>query len=146
MPRPPVATPSPTDGRRDLGRRGEEAAARWYARAGYEIVARNWRCPVGELDLVAVGPAGAIVVFCEVKTRSSLVFGTPAEAVTPAKQQRIRRLAARWLSEQRSPQSPRRRRPFDVAPPFDVAVRFDVAAVMDDRFRGLVVDVVQDAF
>ncbi len=125
---------APSDRRRKLGRRGEEAAARWYIAAGYVVVARNWRCGEGEIDLVAVDPRRAIVVICEVKTRSSLSFGPPTDAVTTAKQRRLRRLAARWLAQ----------RPADAAPAR--SVRFDVAAVVANRTRGLVVDVVQDAF
>lgn len=79
-----------------FGRRGEEAAARWYDRAGYHILDRNWRCPEGELDLVvALGPD---VVFVEVKARSSSRFGTGAEAVDRRKQRRVRALAGRWLA------------------------------------------------
>ena len=65
--------------------------------AGYEVVARNWRCAEGELDLV-VGRPGELV-FCEVKTRTSDRFGVPAEAVTIAKQRRLRTLAASFLAE-----------------------------------------------
>jgi putative endonuclease len=136
--RPAAATaasaPSTSDGRRELGQRGEEAAARWYAEAGYDIVDRNWRCAEGEIDLVAIDPRGSIVVICEVKTRSSTAYGTPAEAVTMAKQRRLRRLAARWLSHQRAGGSPMR------------SVRFDVVAVLSDRSKDLVVEVVHDAF
>jgi putative endonuclease len=124
----------PIDGRRERGRRGEEAAARWYGRAGYRIVARNWRCADGEIDLVAVDPVADVVVICEVKTRSSARFGRPEEAVTPVKQRRLRRLSARWLSQQRPHGTPTR------------SVRFDVAAVWDDGAGDLVVDVFQDAF
>jgi putative endonuclease len=122
------------DGRRERGRRGEEAAARWYAQAGYRIVARNWRCSGGEIDLVAVDPVAAVVVICEVKTRSSARFGRPEEAVTAVKQRRLRRLAAQWLSQQRPYGTPTR------------SVRFDVAAVWDDGAGDLVVDVLEDAF
>lgn len=83
--------------RRALGNWGEQRVARWYEQRGYEVVARNWRCRQGELDLVA--RRGGTVVFCEVKTRSSPAFGVPAEAVTRPKQLRIRRLATAWLAE-----------------------------------------------
>lgn len=108
-----------------FGRRGEALAAEWYVSRGYDVLARNWRCAQGELDLVVA--RGGVVVFAEVKARTSDRFGTPAEAVTPAKQARVRRLAARWLAEA----APRRSR----------AVRFDVASVADGA-----VDVVEGAF
>ena len=108
-----------------LGRRGEALAAEWYVAQGYTVLARNWRCAQGELDLV-VGRAG-VVVFTEVKARTSDRFGSPAEAVTATKQARLRRLAARWLAEA----APGRRR----------AVRFDVASVANGR-----VEVLEGAF
>lgn len=85
-----------SDARRRLGARGEAAAAAWYAARGYELLDRNWRCSAGEIDLVL--RKGATVVVCEVKTRSTLGYGAPAEAVTAAKRRRLRRLAARWLA------------------------------------------------
>ena len=106
-------------------------AARLHAGAGYAVVERNWRCPEGEIDLIAIEPGDGVVVICEVKTRSSALFGSPEEAVTVAKQRRLRRLAARWLAQQGAPMG---------------TVRFDVAAVLADRAGHLVVDVVQDAF
>jgi putative endonuclease len=113
-----------TRGRQALGRRGEDLAAAWYEARGYRVVDRNWRCREGELDLVV--RADGLVVFCEVKTRTSDAFGTPAEAVTRAKQQRLRRLATIWLRERRA-RAPQ--------------LRFDVAAVM-----GRDVEVIEDAF
>jgi putative endonuclease len=133
VPRNRSDNPSRIDPRQDLGRRGEEAAALWYVGAGYEIVARNWRCPAGEIDLVVRDPGGA-VVFCEVKTRTSTAFGSPEEAVTATKQRRLRRLAAQWLAQERSHGAPMR------------SVRFDVAAVMVGRSGALAVDVTTDAF
>jgi putative endonuclease len=84
-------------GSHDLGRRGERVAERYLRRAGYVVLARNWRCPDGELDLVVTD--GKRVVVCEVKTRSSEKFGSPGEAVDAAKASRIRWLARRWLDE-----------------------------------------------
>lgn len=85
--------------RQGLARRGEDLAAQWYEEHGYEVVARNWSCRAGELDIVA--RRGQELVFCEVKARSSVAFGLPAEAVGVAKQARLRRLATLWLAEQR---------------------------------------------
>lgn len=81
----------------DLGRRGERIAERALVARGYEILDRNWRCPEGEIDLVALD--GASLVFVEVKTRTSTDFGHPFEAITPGKLSRLRRLAAAWLNE-----------------------------------------------
>jgi putative endonuclease len=82
---------------RDLGRWGEDAAAAYLEKDGMRVVARNWRCRVGEIDIVAM--EDRTLVFCEVKTRSGLGFGTPLGAITPAKCARLRRLAAAYLAE-----------------------------------------------
>ena len=113
-----------TAARQALGAHGEALVARWYERQGYEVLARNWRTADGELDLVL--GRDRLVVVCEVKTRSSERFGSPLEAVTPRKQQRIRRLAVRWLASS------------DHGP---AEVRFDVAAVLRGK-----VDVIEGAF
>jgi putative endonuclease len=76
-----------------LGRYGEDLAVAHLERQGLTILARNWRCPRGELD-------GARLVVCEVKTRSSDRFGMPVEAVGPRKIRRLRQLALHWLDEQ----------------------------------------------
>ena len=81
--------------RRPLGRRGEAAAARFLRRRGLRIVARSNRLKPGELDIVALD--GDVLVFVEVKTRRSGDFGHPAEAVTPAKQRRLSRLAVTFM-------------------------------------------------
>lgn len=96
-----------------LGAQGEELAAEHLRAAGMEIIERNWRCRYGELDLI-VRDAEA-TAFVEVKTRTGLGFGTPAEAVTFTKQQRIRRLALLWLNEQPGPW---------------LRIRFDVVSVL----------------
>lgn len=78
----------------ELGRRGEEVAAASLVAAGFLILDRNWRCQQGEIDIVATD--GGETVFVEVKTRSSLAFGHPLEAITTQKLARLRRLAAAW--------------------------------------------------
>ena len=88
-------TSGPANYRIVLGRSGEDRAAAWYARHGYQIVERNWRSRTGEIDLVCA--RDEVLVFCEVKTRCSERLGTPAEAVTRAKQLRLRRLAAEYI-------------------------------------------------
>lgn len=113
-----------TQARRALGSSGEEAVAAWYTANGYEVVARNWRCRAGELDLIV--RKGRTFVFCEVKTRTSDAFGAPVEAITRQKQVRVRHLAARWLED---------------APLRPTDIRFDVASVL-----GGTVEVLEGAF
>jgi putative endonuclease len=112
-------------GRQALGSHGETLTARWYEASGYSVVERNWRVAGGEIDLVV--RRGRELVFCEVKTRVSDRFGSPAEAVTIAKQRRIRRLAATYLA--------------GLEPPRPSLVRFDVACV-----TGREVEVIEQAF
>jgi putative endonuclease len=111
-----------------LGRAGEELAARWYVDQGYEIAARNWRCPSGELDIVA--RRGRELVVCEVKTRSSAAFGSPGESVTRSRQRRLRRAASQYLADDGGRGGGRW-----------ATVRFDVAEVTGD-----VVTVIEGAF
>jgi putative endonuclease len=85
------------DARPELGRRGEDLAESVFRRLGFDIVQRNYRCKHGEIDLIA--RRGRILVFCEVKTRTTDTWGTPAEAVGFRKQSRLRRLAAVWLTD-----------------------------------------------
>jgi putative endonuclease len=80
-----------------LGAHGEDLAAKHLIGQGMVLLDRNWRCELGELDLVLRDRR--VLVVCEVKTRSSLAYGAPLEAVTEQKAARLRRLAARWLAD-----------------------------------------------
>jgi putative endonuclease len=86
--------------RAEIGALGERLAAEHLSGLGLRLVARNWRCRYGELDLIAVDPAAGAVVFVEVKTRTGDGFGGLAQAVTPQKARRLRRLAGIWLAGQ----------------------------------------------
>ena len=103
-----------------LGRYGEQLAAEHLTAAGMTVLARNWRCPQGELDLVLRDTDGT-VVFCEVKTRSGTGFGEPSEAVGARKARTLRVLACRWLAEHR--------------PPGGGELRFDVVSIVRQRGR-----------
>lgn len=116
-----------------LGRFGEDAAVAHLEAAGWEILDRNWRCPQGELDIIARD--GAVVVFVEVKTRSSVAYGAPVDAVGHMKSARIRRAAVLWLAE---------RRGTDRAQRFG-EVRFDVVSVLRTA-AGLRIERVEAAF
>lgn len=79
-------------GRRAVGDWGEGQAAAYLTAQGWEVLERNWRCSAGEVDLVVRDPGGTVVLV-EVKTRSGLGYGTPLEAITWAKQAKLRELA-----------------------------------------------------
>ncbi|MFI5060669.1 MAG: YraN family protein [Actinomycetales bacterium] len=98
----------------DLGRRGESVAANWLEQHGYVVIERNWRCGAGEIDLVL--SRGETTVFAEVKTRTSVAYGHPFEAITVQKTRRLRRLAAEWC-RQNAPGAER--------------IRIDAVAVVD---------------
>jgi len=93
-----TTTTGPTTSRQALGAYGEDVAARHLTEQGMVVLDRNWRCDEGEIDLVLRD--GRVLVVCEVKTRSSLACGTPHEAVTDTKLDRLRRLGQRWVSAQ----------------------------------------------
>ncbi len=99
--------------RNETGRRGEDAAAAYLERVGMTIEARNWRCPAGEVDIVARDEGE--FVFVEVKTRRSDRTGTAEEAVSAAKQKRVARLAEAYLRS--------------IDAPIGYAARFDVVAI-----------------
>ena len=81
----------------DLGTRGEDAAAAFLQRAGLTIVERNWRCKLGEIDIIAIDDTTLVLV--EVKTRRTVAKGTPEEAVSPTKQRKLLRLAEAYLAQ-----------------------------------------------
>ena len=83
--------------RRETGMLGERLAAGYLRERGYDVIETNYRCPEGEIDIVA--RHGSAIVFVEVRTRSGHEFGTPEESITAAKRQRLRLTAARYLVE-----------------------------------------------
>ena len=112
----------------EVGRIGENAALDVYRNRGYRVVARNWRCPLGELDLVLL--RGEMLVICEVKTRRGSTFGGGYEGVTARKRAKVRALAEAFLRAR---------------PGCPETVRFDVASVA--LRAGLVeVELFEDAF
>lgn len=80
-----------------LGKRGEDAAAQYLVKRGYEILERNWTCFAGEADIIARD--GDILVFAEVKTRSDERMGFPSEAVTREKRQRYEKIACAYVAD-----------------------------------------------
>lgn len=112
-----------------LGRAGEQLAAEHLEKQGWSILARNWRCQQGELDIVASD--GEQVVFCEVKARSGVDYGSPLEAVDRHKIHRVRQLARAWLEQQRLT---------------GCRVRFDVISVLWPPEGRVRLEHVQEAF
>jgi putative endonuclease len=94
---------TPGDGRKKLGTAGERLAAERLRAAGYVIRAMNYRCAVGEVDIIA--EEGGDVVFIEVKTRRGVAYGLPEEAVTPTKQRKLIAAAQTYLEETETPEA-----------------------------------------
>lgn len=115
--------------RETLGSEGERAALEWYVRRGFRLVARNWRCPLGELDLVV--RRGTLLAFVEVKTRSGDAFGGPFEAVNWRKQHKLRQLGEAFLAANARD---------------GLRYRFDVASVIPSGTGRPAVHVYEDAF
>ncbi len=90
-----------TKARQSLGRRGEQLAADKLSSLGCEIVARNFRCPAGEIDLIA--KQGEVWIFVEVRTRRGRKFGTPEESITPRKKAHLIAAAQTYLQSQSLP-------------------------------------------
>jgi putative endonuclease len=91
------------DSKKQIGVRGEDLACAELERQGLQVLERNWRCRLGEIDIVAAeaGANGLTMVFCEVKCRSGLGFGHPLEAITFTKRRTLRQLAAVWMRQHR---------------------------------------------
>jgi putative endonuclease len=87
-----------TNARRSLGQRGEQYAAQYLTNHGYTVRTRNWRCPVGEIDLVT--EKDGRLIFVEVRTRRSDRLGTPEESITPAKRAKLISAAQTYLDGQ----------------------------------------------
>lgn len=121
------------DRRQTLGAAGEDAALRAYRADGYQLLARNWRCRLGELDLVLA--RGGTLIVCEVKTRRGDRYGSGWEAVTARKQAKIRAVTQAFLQGS------------GTSPP---SVRFDVASVAvrpgASVERSAQVEIFEDAF
>ena len=112
-----------------LGRRGEQLAADYLVGTGMALVERNWRCALGEIDLIMRD--GSETVFVEVKTRAGLGYGHPLEAITAVKLARLRRLAGAWCE----------------AHPGEVAgMRIDAVAVVAPRGGGVTVEHLRRVF
>ena len=125
-----------TDPRRALGQRGERLAAAHLQRAGYKLLARNWRCRHGELDIVAADRRA--LVFCEVKTRVAGGRSGPAaalDAIGTRKRRRLRMLAREWLAASAGSR------------PGRDELRFDAIGVtVDPRGALVALEHVEDAF
>ena len=123
------ASVAPVDERTRVGVSGERAAETFYVARGYRVIARNWRCRIGELDLVL--SRGQLVVVCEVKTRTRSRYGVGFEAVDVRKRHKLRALAEIFLLQHRT---------------FPAAVRFDVASVWLKPDGSSAVEIFEDAF
>jgi putative endonuclease len=115
--------------RQRLGQSGEETVVRYLEKKGYTILAKNYRCKVGEIDIIAGDNAD--LVFIEVKTRSGLGYGHPAAAVTSRKQRQIARAAQWYLAEKQL---------------FDTPARFDVISVLCGDANRYRIDHIINAF
>lgn len=117
-----------TKDRISKGKKGEEAAAAFLTKEGYRVIERNFRCPLGEIDIIALD--SGTLAFVEVKTRSSVSFGLPEEAVNYRKRHQIAKVAQFYISRKKL---------------FDNPARFDVVAVtiMDGKEE---VRVIKNAF
>ncbi|MCP4343047.1 MAG: YraN family protein [Desulfobulbaceae bacterium] len=115
--------------RQRLGKIGEQAVAKFLKKYGYKILAQNYRCKLGEIDIIAKD--GPVLVFIEVKTRSGTSYGCPAAAVNMRKQRQISKAAQCYLAEHSL---------------FDSPARFDVVSVLCDHNNNHHFDHINNAF
>ncbi|HHY60175.1 MAG TPA: YraN family protein [Clostridia bacterium] len=117
------------DQRKVTGQEGEELAARYLEEQGYKILERNYRCALGEIDIIACDNED--LVFIEVKTRTSRAFGYPQESITRSKQFRLKKIALKYLAEKR---------------PLYRNYRFDVVSILMRNGKIDSIDVIRNAF
>lgn len=117
-----------SNSRQKIGRRGEDMAAEYLAKKGYRIITRNFRTPLGEIDIVARDKTS--IVFIEVKSRTGAGYGSPASAVTLKKQQQISRAALIYIKNHNLNDSP---------------ARFDVVSILFSG-GGSRIELITDAF
>lgn len=122
-------TPHPGSFRLSLGERGETAACGFLKTRGYEILEKNYKCKLGEIDVIARRQGR--LAFVEIKTRTSVQFGTPQEAVDLRKQEKIFKIAQWYLKEKKMPKSP---------------IAFDVVAILWREGQAPEIRLIADAF
>src|SRR4030065_2093655 len=113
---------------KELGKKGEEVVLRFVKKNGYKIIEKNYVCKLGEMDIIA--REKDTLVFVEVKTRTSMVFGPPQLAVNSTKQMQLSKVALYFLKEKRLE---------------EVKARFDVVAILL-RPKGEEIELIKDAF
>ncbi len=118
-----------SEGRQNLGRKGETLASNFLKKSGYTILSRNYRCRSGEIDIIAM--EGDYLVFIEVKTRRGTSHGHPLEAITARKQRQISKVAQCYLAEN------------DL---FDTKARFDVVSVVMSKSNQAQIEIITNAF
>jgi putative endonuclease len=114
--------------KKELGKKGEEMAARFLKKNGYRIIEKNYVCKMGEMDIIA--KEKDTLVFIEVKTRTSTTYGPPQLSVTPRKQSQMSKVALYFLKEKKLD---------------DVKSRFDVVAILLGP-KGEEIELIKDAF
>ncbi len=115
--------------RQNLGKIGEDIAADFLSKNGYTILTRNYRCCLGEIDIIA--KIREVLVFIEVKTRMGDAYGSPAAAVTLRKQRQISKTAQYYLAERNL---------------FDAPARFDVVSIITNPSQQAQIEIIPSAF